>query len=309
MKDTMTKNASSMYRKKRKDLIFFISIVVLPLTQFFLFYICVNANSILLSFKEYDVISGSTKLVWFENFEYFFYEFSHTTTFTVALKNSLIAWTFNMLVGITLGMLFSYYIFKKMPASGFFKVLLFMPSIVSSIVMVMVYRQFVEIGLPNILNDLFGVKMRGLIGDPDTYFGAILFYNLWVGFGTQILMFLGAMNNIPDSVSEACQLDGANLFQEMIYIVLPLIYPTFVTFIVAGVGGIFTGQMALYTFFGPKADASLQTFGYYLFNRTKMAGPSDYPELATIGLLMTAVAAPLTFLVKWLLEKYGPKTE
>ena len=77
MKDTMTKNASSMYRKKRKDLIFFISIVVLPLTQFFLFYICVNANSILLSFKEYDVISGSTKLVWFENFEYFFYEFSH----------------------------------------------------------------------------------------------------------------------------------------------------------------------------------------------------------------------------------------
>ena len=104
-------------------------------------------------------------------------------------------------------------------------------------------------------------------------------------------------------------LDGANLFEELIYIVLPLIYPTFVTFIVVGVGGIFTGQMALYSFFGPEADQSVQTFGYYLFKRTKMAGDSDYPFLSAMGLLMTCIAAPLTFLVKWLLEKFGPSLE
>jgi ABC-type polysaccharide transport system permease subunit len=95
----------------------------------------------------------------------------------------------------------------------------------------------------------------------------------------------------------------------MIYIVLPLIYPTFVTFMVVGVGGIFTGQMGLYSFFGPSADETIQTFGYYLFKTTKAAGESDYPFLATMGILMTLVAAPLTFFVKWLLEKLGPSLE
>jgi ABC-type glycerol-3-phosphate transport system permease component len=190
-----------------------------------------------LSFKDYDVKTGKTSFVWFENFDYIFYEFSHTTTFTVALKNSLIAWAFNMLVGISFGMLFSYYIFKKMPASGFFKVLLFMPSIVSSVVMVMVYRQFVEIGLPNIVNDLFGWEMRGLIGNPDTYFGAILFYNLWVGFGTQILMFLGAMNNIPDGVLEAAKIDGAGHYSIFFQVMLPQAMPTmFAIFLLGFIG-------------------------------------------------------------------------
>ena len=156
-----------------------------------------------------------------------------------------------------------------------------------------------------------GEQMIGFITNPPTSktFGTILFYCIWIGFGGSILLYVGAMNNIPDSVSEACMLDGANLFQEMIYIVLPLIYPTFVTFIVVGVGGILTNQMALYAFFGPEADQTIQTFGYYLFRSTKLAGESDYPFLATMGLMMTFIVAPLTFFVKWLLEKVGPKVE
>ena len=115
------------------------------------------------------------------------------------------------------------------------------------------------------------------------------------------------MNNISDSVIEACKLDGANTLQEIWYIVLPLIYPTFVTFIVVGVGGIFTNQMGLFSFFGEGADPDIQTFGYWFFVKTKMAGAKDYPELAAVGLLMTAIVAPITLLVKWGLEKLGPK--
>jgi ABC-type sugar transport system permease subunit len=115
------------------------------------------------------------------------------------------------------------------------------------------------------------------------------------------------MNNISDSVIEACKLDGANTLQEIWYIVLPLIYPTFVTFIVVGVGGIFIGQMGLYSFFGEGATPDIQTFGYWFFVRTKAAGAKDYPELAAVGLLMTAIVAPITLLVKYGLEKLGPK--
>ena len=308
-----------LHGKRKNDLIFYVVMLALPVLQFLIFYVGVNFNSFLLMFQKFDDTATDPwkRFVFldgahiFQNFVNVFHDFANEPVFDYALTNSLISYFVSLIAGTGLAIIFSYYVYKKFPLHGLVKVVLFAPSIISGMVLVQTYNEFVNGVVQTIYEMITGADQELLISAyaSPTTFDLVLFYCIWVGFGGSILLYVGAMNNIPDSVSEACQLDGANLFQEMIYIVLPLIYPTFVTFIVAGVGGIFTGQMALYTFFGPKADASLQTFGYYLFNRTKMAGPSDYPELATIGLLMTAVAAPLTFLVKWLLEKYGPKTE
>lgn len=307
MENLATKN-NPLRRRKRKDALFFASLVVLPLLQFTLFYICVNFNSVLLALKEYDALTGEMSWVGFANFKKFFYELTHTTLFTVAIRNSLVAWAVNMFVGILLGMIFSYYIFKKMPMHGIFKVLLFLPSIVSSIVMVMVYRQFIEKGLTAFLA-LFGAKGQGLLANPDTRFGAILFYNLWVGFGTQILMFLGAMNNVSDSVLEAAKIDGASFLREFVYVVIPLVYPTFVVFVTVGVVQIFTNQLALYSFYGDSAELQDYTIGYYLYRGVQAGRNSDYPYLAAIGLLCTFVAIPVTFFVRFLLKKLGPGEE
>lgn len=298
--------AGTLNRKKRNDLIFFITLVVLPLTQFFLFYICVNANSILLSLKEYDVITGETSFVWLKNFKNVFYEFTATTLMPTALKNSLIAWVVNLFVGIVLGMIFSYYIFKKMLGSNFFKVLLFMPSIVSSLVMVVVFRQFVEKGLPAFAG-WFGVEMQGLLGNNDTYFGTILFYNIWVGFGTQILMFLGAMNNISDGVLEAAKIDGASFVKEFIFIVVPLVWSTFEVFVTVSVVQIFTNQLNLFSFEGANAQAQFYTLGYYLYRGVQTGRQADYPMLSALGLICTLFAIPLTYLAKFVLRKIGPK--
>ncbi len=308
-----------MHDKRKKDLIFYVVMLALPLLQFSVFYIGVNFNSFLLMFQKFDDAATDPwkRFVFldganiFQNFINVFDDLANEPVFDYALKNSLISYFVSLIAGTGLAVIFSYYVYKKFPMHGLVKVVLFAPSIISGMVLVQTYNEFVNGVIQKIYNAIMGETQDILIyrGATPTTFDLVLFYCIWIGFGGSILLYVGAMNNIPDSVSEACQLDGANLFQEMIYIVFPLIYPTFVTFMVVGVGGIFTGQMALYTFFGPNADPSLQTFGYYLFNRTKEAGPSDYPELATIGLLMTAIAAPLTFLVKGLLEKYGPKTE
>lgn len=73
--------------------------------------------------------------------------------------------------------------------------------------------------------------------------------------------------------------------------------------------GIFTNQMNLFSFFGPKAENSLSTFGYYLYSNTQSATTADYPYLSSMGIVMTFIAVPLTLLVKFLLEKFGPSTD
>ena len=304
-----------IHDKRKKDLIFYVVMLALPLLQFAIFYIGVNFNSLLMAFQRYDdtakefVFLNAQNL--FKNFIDVFRSFGTETVFPYALKNSLIAYFVSLIAGTGLSLIFSFYIYKKFPLHGMVKVVLFTPSIISGMVLVSVFVEFVNVVIPGIVQLASGEQMIGYITNPPTSktFGTILFYCIWIGFGGSILLYVGAMNNISESVSEACKLDGANLFQEMIYIVIPLIYPTFVTFMVVGVAGIFTNQMGLYAFFGAGADETIQTFGYYLFRRTKAASESDYPFLATMGILMTLVVAPLTFFVKWVLEKLGPSQD
>lgn len=286
--------------KKTKDKIFYWGVLVLPLLQFAIFYIAVNFNSFLLAVKEYDSLTGAYSFVGFSNFERLFNDFATRNIFATMFENSLIAFAVNVLVGITLGLIFSYYIYKKMPFGKFFKVILFMPSIISAIVMVSVFKQFTERVIPEITGG------AGLLANPDTEFATLLFYMLWSGFGVSILMYVGAMNNINDSVIEAAQLDGVNAFTEFTRIVLPLVWPTVVVFLTTQLAQIFSNQMNLFSFYGHSAEPRVQTVGYYLYRNTYVAQISDYPYLAAFGLVLTFIVAPVTVFARWLLTKFGP---
>ena len=172
--------------------------------------------------------------------------------------------------------------------------------------MVTIFMQFVESGIPNIINQLFGVDMMGLLANSKLTFVVILFYNVWIGFGVSTLLYVGAMNSINESVIEAAKIDGVNTFQEFIHIIMPLIWPTFTQFFVVSVGAIFMNQLALYAFYGQNSEARLYTFGYYLYKEVMFASNVDLPYLAAIGIVLTMITIPATLLIKWALQKIRP---
>ena len=207
-------------KKKMKAIIakqwgFYWLILGLPLLQFCLFYIGALVNSVLLPFQKYDYDVGG--MVWdttFSNLQLAFSDLFTKSYFKHALKNSTVLYVTGTVVGTTLALLFSYYIYKKRFGSEFFKTVLFMPQIVSGVTMVIMYRYFVDRGIPTIYEFFSGTEIEGLIANPQTSFATILFFSIWAGFGTQILMYSGAMNGIDDSAVEAARLDGVNTFQE-----------------------------------------------------------------------------------------------
>ena len=167
------------------------------------------------------------------------------------------------------------------------------------------FRYFTVYALPAIFEP-FGIVIPDLLDDSQTVWGTVLFYSLFMGFGPSTMMYVGAMNNISDSIVEYAKIDGFSPLQEFIYITLPMIYPTITTFITVGLAGVFTNQMGLYQFFGRDAEPSLWTVGYYMYVSIQGAGLNDYPFLSAFGLVMTFLTAPVTLIVKKLLEKYGP---
>lgn len=294
---------------RQKDLIFYCLMMIWPVAQFCVFYIGVNFNSILLSFQDIDIVNGTT--TWtFEKIIQAFQDMTSSKNLLLTAQNSLLVYFLSLIIGTPLGLFFSYYIYKKMPGSGAFRVLLFMPSIVSGIVMVAMFQFFVEQAVPQLWSDLFGIKIKGLIENPETRFGTILFFCIWSGFGTSVLMYSNAMSGISQEVVESAHLDGATGFREFIHITFPMIFPTLSTFLITGVAGIFTNQFALYSFYGGGAPNDIQTYGYYMYMKTKNAtSEAEYPILSAMGLWMTIVAVPLTLLVKWALEKFGPSED
>jgi len=306
----MENKKGAFKEKRKKDLIFCLLVLAIPAIQFLIFYVGVNFNSILMAFQEYRVdentLLGKYVISGFGNFKTIYNELKNEGVIVYALKNSLIVFSFNVLIGTTLSLVFSLYIYKRMIFSKGFRMFLFAPSVLSSIVTVTMYKYFVETAVPDILHFENGM---GLLSNPDTKMQTLIFFMLWIGFGTQILMYSGSMNSIDQSVIEAAEIDGCNKFQEFFRIILPLIYPTIVTFMITNIAGLFTNQLNLYSFYGNGTDAKYQTVGYYLFRNVNVSTKAEMPVLAAYSILLTAVAAPLTLFFRWLLEKIGPKTE
>ena len=74
----------------------------------------------------------------------------------------------------------------------------------------------------------------------------------------------------------------------------------------------FTNQAALFNFFGADARSDVQTLGYIFFVKvlkSEAASYAQYPYASAAGLLFTVIATPLTLLIKWALEKYGPRED
>ena len=98
----------------------------------------------------------------------------------------------------------------------------------------------------------------------------------------------------------------------MLMIVVPLISPTITVFIITSVVGFFTNQAGLYGIYGNGAYESMYTYGYFIF--VKIVGQdnatlANYPYASAAGLVFTLIAAPVTLVVKYLLEKFTPSVE
>lgn len=291
--------------KNRRQLIFYIAMLIWPMLQFAVFYIGVNLNSFSLAFRRFDQSTSTFKWVGLDNFKRVWMELTQYTTLRSALTNSLIVWFFTIFLGTVLAVFFSYYIYKKFRMHGFFKVILFLPSILPGIILTMVFKTFVNEALPEYLV-MLGMEVKPLMTlDSNMRFPMAAFFTIWIGFGTQVLLYSGTMDQIDPSVMEAAQLDGVSPMREFRSIVLPEVMPAINTFLIAGIATIFVNQANLLSFYGYDLIASDRTIGYYLFMLVNFPdyGRTEYGYASALGLCCSAIAIPLTLVVRHFLTK------
>lgn len=309
--------------RKVKRMIFYSLMIALPFLQFVFFYCYVNFDSIKMAFEVYKVVDNKfvADFTLFDNFKAVYYYIEKQDAWFM-IGNSLILYFTKLLLGTGLALLFSYYVYKKFMFAGTFRVFLYLPSIVSGIAMTLIYQFILSKVLPTILTKPGEAPFPDLI-KTDYAYGAILFYNLWLSFGVNVLMYTGSMSGINESIVESAHLDGVNVVQEFWYITVPMIWPTMITFIVSGLAALFTDQMGLYTFFGESVPGKINTVGYFLYVQSLKSGLMGadnpklqaergyltFPQISAFGLIITAIVLPITLFVRWMMTKFGPSVD
>ena len=309
--------AMSEIKKKRKhkaEIGFVISLLAIPVLHFVVFWLYINADSVFLSFQKYDMYSGEWKWAGFDNYKEFWSAFNRPgSVLPRALWNSFTVFLWNDFVIIPISLFFAYIFYKKVPLGDLFKVIFFLPSVLSVVVLTLAYSYIFNMAIPDLFNTLGWedkIPWLGFFGDPKWAWKMVLFYGLWTGIGGNIVLMSGSMARIPSEVIEAGKLDGLSMLKELWYVVIPLIGATISTLMLMGTAVIFTYFLQPKLLLGDSADVSGGfTIALYIVNNVRDNGTVQMAMGATIGVLCALVGTPIVVCSRKILDKVFPVYE
>lgn len=196
--------------------------------------------SLVLSFTHFDGINLPT---WsgFDNYSRMFEDPIFYTSLKVTLSFAFISLPLGTVIAIFLALLLN----QKTPGQSFYRTCLYLPSIVpivaSSVVWTWIFKGD-ESGLLNqFLNSIFswfGFEPLLWLADPKTALPSLMIMSFW-SLGNPMLIYLAGLQNIPESLYESAEIDGANPLQKLWHITLPLLSPTIFFNVVIGIIQVF----------------------------------------------------------------------
>ena len=303
-------------KKTWKTIIFIISFTILPLFNFLLFYVYVNLSSFTLAFQEH--VDGT--IIWgFTQFKDILDDFAKSDGEMLhALINTLKTFGVSLCM-YPVSIIVSYFLYKKVRGHNVFRVLFFLPQIVSGIVWTYFYKQFVSsVGpIAGIVQDIWNFERPiGGLANSKTANTFVLLHMIWMGFPGNIIIWSGTFARIPESVVEYAKLDGVGWVREMVQIILPMVWPTFSLFLILQLAGLFSASGSVFLLTSDPTVATgvhTETLSNW-FYRTMYAGggtPSDnsLSQMSALGMMITVVACTLSLTARKWLVKLVPDVE
>jgi ABC-type polysaccharide transport system permease subunit len=125
---------------------------------------------------------------------------------------------------------------------------MFMPYFVSFVILkVIVYNLFeYDYGVINTFVTALGGERIDFYNTPSYWPFLITFFHIWKGIGYGMVVYLATIMGIDAELYDAAKVDGANVFQQIRFITLPQLKPTFIILLLYALGGIMKGQFELF---------------------------------------------------------------
>lgn len=219
--------------------------------------------SLYYSFCRYPVLKPP---VWIGtgNYEYLV----HDRLFWKSLWNTVYYAVFAVPLGMIAAFVLAMLLNMKLRGMAAYRTMFFVPSIVPIVAGAVLWLWLLnpQHGLVNALLGVIGVAAPGWLADPVWSKPALILMSLW-GVGGWMLIYLAGLQDVPQELYEAAELDGASWWRRTVHITLPFMSPHILFTLVMGLIGafqIFTHVWVMTQGTGAPADSTL-FYSMYLF--------------------------------------------
>ena len=192
----------------------YMPIFVLPtLAAFTVGFIASFLVGIYLSFCKFTTITDA-KFVGFINYAKVFgdatfvHSLWYTTLFTIVTVILINFFAFAVAMALT----------TKIKGNYLFRTIFFMPNLIGGIVLGYIWSL--------LLNGILAIWMRTLTYSATYGFWGLVILMLWQQVGYMMIIYIAGIQNIPSDLLEAARIDGANKWQELRYVILPMLMPS-----------------------------------------------------------------------------------
>lgn len=204
----------------------FAMLAILPTLAIFAYVrIFPIVETLRLSLHHWDILSKNRPFIGLENFR----ELFRDQLFQDALVNTTIIAFGVLIVTIPLALVVSALIYHRTASrfAGFYESSVFIPHIVSLVPAAMAWKWIFDanLGPLNGLLQAVGLPAQAWLFDPVLAVICVIVLCSWQGLGYAVLIYLVGFKNLPRSLFEAAELDGATGIQRFLFISVPLLKP------------------------------------------------------------------------------------
>ena len=273
----------------------------LPFTIGFLLFMLVPMGiSLYYSFCDYDILSPPV-FTGLKNFISMFQDETFFKTLKVTFFFAFVSVPLKLLFALIVAML----LLENSKMSGFYRAAYYLPSIIGGSVAVSILwkRMFAMDGVVNKLLGMAGIQTSfSWLGDTRTAIWVLILLVVWQ-FGSSMLIFLSSLKQVPQSLYEAAEVDGASAPAKFFKITLPLLTPTiFFNLVMQMINGFLAFTQCYIITQGKPMNSSLlytvymykQSFEFY---NTGYGAALAWVMLAVIGLITLFLFATKRFWV------------
>lgn len=170
-----------------------------------------------IAFTNWDGIAPHYKYIGLKNFILLFSDENVLLPIKNTFFYAICITTINNFISVLLAISLHSFVKRK----NFFKLIFFIPTALSTILAAFIWGFIYRDVFPNLLG------INSLLGNPTTVIPGVMIIALWNTLGSNIIIYMAAINNVPEVYYEAAIIDGANSVQKFRNITLPMIVPAF----------------------------------------------------------------------------------
>ena len=279
--------------------------MIFPALVLALIFCYIPMGGLVMAFQNYKPwlgITGSEFVGW-ENFKQIF-AFKESYQ---AIINTLIIAVSKIVLGLIVPIVMALLLneVKQLGIKKCIQTLVYLPHFLSWVTVAGMLRDILGLdGIVNLFLQKMGMQPIFFLGEAGMFRQIVVLSDLWKGFGFGMIVYLAAISNIDQSLYEAAAIDGANRWQQTLYITLPGIMPMIIVMATLSLGNVLNaGFDQIFNLYSPLTYSTGDIIDTYVYRQSLING--QYSFGTAVGLFKSGISLLLTVISYRLAYRYA----